>query len=201
TNAPTPAPTNAPTPAPTPQPTPAPTPIEQTFQTQVSGSSDDGEELDKSAVRLSNTELRIGSSRKLTALRFADVTIPRGATILSAKVKMYVSGNPTSSVSLRYSGEKVGQSAAFSTAKGSLSARKKTTSTVSSVPANWTLGSQAASPELNTVVGEIVSQSSWSSGNELTIFIANNSSSSYRKIGSVETAATKAATLEVRWLP
>ena len=180
---------------------PPPSTTEEIFQAQVAGGANDGEELSNGSVTLTANPIRIGATRRVTALRFADVTIPRGATIVSAKLRLYVAGNPTSSVSLRYSGEKIGQSAGFTTTSGSLSARKKTTSGVDHRPSSWTLGSWALGPELRTIVGEIVSQSTWSPGNELTILIADAGSTSYRKIGSVETGATKAATLEVRWLP
>ena len=110
--------------------------------------------------------------------RFDSVAIPQGSVIDSAFLE--IQSRLTSSknlVNVIFKGEDTASSATFSTSANFL-ARTKTTAKVSwsAIPA-WTAGYWYRSPDIKTILQEIVSRSDWVILNPLTIFIEDSSSS------------------------
>ena len=161
--------------------------------------TDDAEQLLDGAVKTGYSPIRIGNSRPFTAFRFAGAPIPRGATIVSAKLRMQVVAKGNAAVTLRYSAEKSANSGILAQITHLLTARPKTTATVLHSPGAWTDGTMVESPELGSVVQEVVAQSTWAPGNAITMFIADAGSPALRQLVSFEGGASKAVTLVVRW--
>ena len=112
---------------------------------------------------------------QLVGLRFTDINIPQGATVTSAVLTVTASssndtlngGDPI----WRFSAEATDNSPAFAATANNLSARAKTAATVDwAVPA-MTQNQAYASPELTTVVQEVINRGGWCGKNDLTIFI------------------------------
>jgi type IV pilus assembly protein PilY1 len=171
-----------------------------TMMWPVGSGADDGREDHLGNLKTTTTVLPVGSD-SLAAFRFAGVGIPRGAVISSAVLYLVPLSNTSKHITVRYFGERSGNSAPLGRAGGDLSVRPKTRAFVDDRPAPWPREEFAPSPDLRAVVQEIVAQAGWSPGNSLTIFVADNGSVATRNIGSFESrpGSTKAAVLVVTY--
>ena len=174
----------------------------ETAQIRVASGADDGREYDSGDVNTTATSHFPGSGRFL-ALRFRSVPVPPGSTIHSAVLELYSVGDATRSISLRYSGEAVGDSAPLTTAPWNFSHRLRTEAFVDDTPGPWQLSQYNPSPDLSAIIQEIVNHPDWLAGNDLTVFVANHGSAQNRYIGSFETSAspTRAPVLTITYGP
>jgi len=112
-----------------------------------------------------------GIDRNGGGMRFTSVDIPQGATINTAKIT-FRCGYATSGTvcRTRFRGEDIDDAAAFSTQANYLG-RDRTSAYVDwdGIPA-WIVDTNYESPEIKTVVQEIVNRGSWASGNDMVIF-------------------------------
>lgn len=170
------------------------------LELHIAAGQDDASEYSTGAMRPSENSLNFGRNY-LLAFRFPNIPIPTGTAITSAVLQMYAVASQSNSVNVRYVGENAGHSAPLVQAAGNLSNRLRTSASVNDIPGPWTVGAFNASPDLRGIIQEIVNHAGWTSGNSLTLFVADNGSISSRKIGSFETlpSPTKAATLVVTY--
>jgi hypothetical protein len=155
-----------------------------TSSPQVSSSSDDVNE-DAATFTTNATTLWLGNGSSTTSsytgLRFANVAIPSGATITSAKLKVYSSQSQWLTIRMNMAGELSPNSATFS----STSKPSQRKSTVQSVNHNdnvsWSANTWYLLDEMAPVVQEIVNQSGWQSGNSLSIILTGTGSAWGRK--------------------
>jgi len=104
-------------------------------------------------------------------LRFQNITIPRGAIIEAAYISPISENNETGTTfRSRIKGEDADNAAAFSTMED-FDGRDRTTAEVDwdGEPA-WTKGERYQSPDIKTVIQEIIDRPGWSSGNALVLF-------------------------------
>lgn len=137
---------------------------------------DDAEENAAGAVRLNRKNLELGesaSSAQTVGLRFRQVNVPQGATIVNAYIQFYVAKAQSGPAAFTIRGEATDNAVSFSPSNGNLSSRAKTTAAVtwSDVPAWNSVGQAQWSPNLATVVQEIVGRSGWQAGSNLAFFI------------------------------
>ena len=169
-----------------------------TDQFTVAAPEDDGREARTTVVVTKESFVTVGHKDNVVAFRFSGVTIPRGATIDSAALHIMAtrpdSGYP---IKIRYLGEAADDSSPITADPGDLSERLKTTSFVDDVPEPWPIREYSPSPDLSPVVAEIVSRAHWGPGNALTIFIADNGSTSRRSVGAFDDEPDRAALLTV----
>lgn len=144
-----------------------------TYQPTASGS--DGNEANDATFDNSSTTMIVGDAGwgKICSsfVLFSSVNIPQGATIGSATIETN-NALINSAVLVLYSGHKVSNAVAPTTyAQYESYYSAKTTATVSdTISANgW-----KTSPDVKTIIQEIVNQSSWISGNSILIFIHDN---------------------------
>jgi uncharacterized repeat protein (TIGR02543 family) len=114
-------------------------------------------------------------SRNYWGLRFQLIDVPKGASITSAKVTFHAMATNSDSSSMILSGQLSPNPTTFVASSSSTynissdTTRPKTSASISwTIPA-WTSGSNYDTPDLSTVVQEIVNQSGWVSGNSLVI--------------------------------
>jgi type IV pilus assembly protein PilY1 len=129
----------------------------------------------------------IGSDSSMaTALtggvRFQGVRIPKNAIIKSAYITfMFGKWSEGNTVILKVSGDDADNSSTF-TSYADITGRTLTTASVAwdNIPHTheWT---QTNSPELKTIIQEIVNRAGWASGNSLSIIIQNNGSTAYER--------------------
>jgi hypothetical protein len=133
-------------------------------------------------------------------LRFQDLAIPAGATIDSATLQLYSTQSQWISLSVSIGADLVADSAPFSsTSKPSqrtLTAQRMDESS----NVNWASGVWYTLSDIRPVLQEVVAQSSWHSGQSVSIVIRGTGSAWARKSArSVEGAATQAARLVVTY--
>src|SRR5690606_37245339 len=202
-----------PTPSPTLPPTPSPTPSTETPQllaVRVAASEDDAEERVDGKVYLGSSDLELVRDQdedrdrgdQAVGLRFANVTVPPGATIVSATNQFQadeVSSEPTS---LTFWGEASGNAAAFAEVDFNISSRAKTAASVLWSPPAWTTRGEAGAaqrtPALSALIQEIVARPDWQSGNALAILI---SGSGLRSAKAFDGSSEAAPLLQIEYLP
>lgn len=135
-------------------------------------------------------------------IRFYNVTIPKGSTILSAKITFNCQEVYDDIIcNVRIKGEKVDNAAIF-TSHSDFDGRTRTTEYKdwSSIPA-WLLNTDYDSPDISNVIQEIINRAGWASGNYLVLFIADNGSNvaAGRYVKSWNSSTTYCARLTVTW--
>ena len=96
-------------------------------------------------------------------VRFTNVTVPKGATIVNAYLTVRARDGTTPAGGTTIYGQAADDPATFSTA-ADWNGRTWTTANVSWQPSVWVADTYYNSPDISTVVQEIVDRSGWSSG-------------------------------------
>ena len=162
--------------------------LQTTLSQRIAAASDDAEEegptgttpnrmwLNSSDIELvSDFESPTAGVQKV-GLRFTGMNIPVGATITNAYLVFraipadpgMTNSDPTN---LTLKGQLTGNASTFTTTSGDISSRTLTSASTAWSPTAWTTGLDYSSPDISSVVQEIVNQGTWASGNALAIII------------------------------
>jgi hypothetical protein len=148
-----------------------------TLERRVDAKSDDAEENGDGEVDLGSSDLELveDEGAQTVGMRFRNVTVPPGATILNAYVQFKVDEKSTPSTSLQIRGESSGNALTFAGADGNVSSRPTTTTFVAWNPGPWNsvgaAGGDQQTPDLKDIIDEIVNGGGWSNGNALVLII------------------------------
>lgn len=148
-----------------------------TFEKRVAANTDDAEEPASLVPSLNSSDLEFvhDGTDQVVGMRFTGVTIPRNATITRAYIQLTTDEAYSTITSLQVRGQAVGNAPTFTTATGNLSTRTRTSASVAWAPSAWTVvgeaGANQRTPELKSVIQEIVNRSDWNSGNALVIIV------------------------------
>jgi len=108
-------------------------------------------------------------------MRFAGLTIPPGATIKTAYLQFKVDETNSEATSLTIQGQAIDTAPTFTTATRNISLRPKTTAAVPWTPLAWTTLDEAGpaqrTPDLYSVLQEIVNRPGWVGGNAVVLII------------------------------
>ena len=174
------------------------TSVERTIAT-----SDDDAEESSAGVNRSSGDLELvvdGSANQVVGLRFTNLTIPAGATIASAFVQFTTDEVKTDPTQLTIAGEASDNAATFTGTASNISSRSRTTATVAWAPVPWTTvneaGANQRTPNLASIVQQIVNRPGWASGNAMVLVITGTGT---RTAVSFDGSATSAAKLTVNW--
>ncbi|PKN37545.1 MAG: hypothetical protein CVU62_07370, partial [Deltaproteobacteria bacterium HGW-Deltaproteobacteria-2] len=146
-------------------------------------------------------------------LRFQNVTIPQGATISAAYFQLTCrTASSSTGVKTRIIGNLTPNAATFSTIEDYQSRRGTDASgannnnrTIAQVSwddiGSWTLDQQYNSPEIKTIIQEIVNQVNWAAGNSLALFWDDHEGrgTGARDAYSYDTSTVKAAKLHIEY--
>lgn len=171
---------------------------------QVSESGGDSEENTAgttNAINSSDLEVCYDGAAGYVGVRFTNVTIPSGATIVSAVLRLVgdeVQTGGTDAVTT-IKGHDVDNSGIFTTGAADLSGRYTGASTTAS--SSWTVvGTQIGviytTSDISAIVQEIVDRGGWASGNAMS-FIMNSASTNVRTFEAYDGQAYSAPMLEV----
>jgi len=165
-----------PTPTATNTTTPTPSPVGFGMVTsQVSNSSDDAEEaVATGSMNTTSSDLELGTdgtTGQWVGMRFNNISIPKGAIVLSAFIEFEVDELDTEPTSILLQGQAAPNPSAFSSLKNNISERPRT---IASVPWNeipaWTVANAKwQTPDLSAIVQEILDQPDWGAGNSIVI--------------------------------
>src|SRR5262249_54473337 len=148
-----------------------------TVERRIAASSDDAEEGSTGVMNLTSTDLEFvyDTSNQKVGMRFPSLAIPAGATITSAYVQFETDETQSEVTNLTIQGQAADTPATFTTTATNISSRPRTNAAVSWSPPAWTLVGQAGldqrTPELKSVIQEIVARPGWASGNALVIIV------------------------------
>ncbi|MBI2891215.1 MAG: LamG domain-containing protein, partial [Nitrospirae bacterium] len=151
--------------------------ITDTIGIRVTVGNDDAEEnTGTGAVNRTSADLELTTDTGVVqqvGMRFLSVPIPQGAAITSAYVEFETDETGSTTTNLTFNGEAADSAAAFTSGAYNISSRTKTTASVAwnSVPAWSTLGEKHQSPDLTSIVQEIVNRSGWASGNNIVMIV------------------------------
>lgn len=158
-----------------------------TLEVRVSSGLDDAEEhpTEGNAIDLTSSDLELGAEGGAEDLqdigiRFQNITVPAGATITKANIQFTVDESDDEPTSILIYGELTTDPAEYGADAGNISSRTKTTAVVewNDIPV-WddasigTAGPDQLTPDLSSVVQEIVSQESWAGGAMAFILVPN----------------------------
>jgi hypothetical protein len=185
TNTPTPTPTNTATSTPTATatftPTPSPTPIGlMTLNVRVSVSSDDAEESASGTVNLTHSYLDLvyDKSNQIVGIRFNNLTLPQSAVIHYAYIQFQTGKVSTQVTSLTIRGQATDNASTFRNVKNNISSRIQTTSSAVWIPSSWNVinesGVNQRTPNISSVVQEIINRPSWTTGNSVVLIITGS---------------------------
>lgn len=168
---------------------------------QVAASADDVERYGATNCRTSNTVIYLGSPGVSIAggFRFTNVTIPAGATILTAKITLtHYNALTGTGCNVRIRGQASNDTITFSDYVD-YDARPQT-----SHYEDWAMPDMASdteydSPDLSPIVQEIIAISGWASGNSLVLFLNDNGSTNYRQPYAYDGNPAFAAKLTATW--
>jgi PKD repeat protein len=149
-----------------------------TIEVRVAASLDDAEEKLSGGMRLTSSDLEFvyDSGNQTVGIRFNGLTIPPGAAIVNAFIQFQVEESASEATTLTIEGQAVDNAPTFADVRYNVSSRLRTTASVPWSPVPWTTkgdaGPEQQTPNIATVIQEIVNRPGWSSGNSLVIIIA-----------------------------
>ena len=152
-----------------------------TQEIPVRASEDDVEERQSGRVWLANSDLELvtdGTDVQKIGLRFTNLIVPPGATIVRAYVQFQVDEVSSELTNLVVAGEASDNSARFTTAKFNVSSRPRTTASVQWSPPAWTKGGARGvnqrTPDITPILQEVVHRPGWLAGNALAVIITGS---------------------------
>ncbi|MBI9088277.1 MAG: hypothetical protein JEZ12_03585 [Desulfobacterium sp.] len=176
----------------------------------VSSSDDDAEErLSDGYSYYSNNDLDIGRDIDATypdmliGIRFQSLKIPQGATIKSAHVEFTTHGvyaNPQADITIAIHGEDINNAEDYDDSSHEISGRTATSASVNWTVTPWnTVDETHNTPELKTIIQEIVDRDDWAEGNAISLKLTNPSGSpgSGRMAYSRDASSDKAPKLHI----
>jgi hypothetical protein len=163
---------------------------------RVSASTDDAEERDTGNISRGSSDLEFVFDRggdQTVGIRFNEVEIPREAEILYAYVQFQVDETNSVATSLTIQGQDSDNAGKFLSSNNNISSRSRTAAAVSWAPVAWTTVGEAGidqrTPDIASVIQEIINRSGWSSGNSLVIIITGTGERTAESFDGDPTAA------------
>lgn len=143
------------------------------YSYRVLNSSDDGEEKSGDDVYLNSSDLELvedGSAQKI-GIRFASVQVQQAAEIQSAYLEFTSQDSQSGSTSLTIYGHNTDDAPTFGATTNKVSTRSKTSGVAwNSLPA-WSGEGTYRSPDISSIVQDIVDRGGWSAGNGMAFII------------------------------
>ena len=164
---------------------------------RVSQDGDDAEEQDDGNMVLNADKLALGKQRYV-GVRFLNVMIPQGAKIVSAYVSFLASDNDDHDVNLMIYGQDADNAVGFASNNNDISSMPKTTvSTTWNIISKWKNNNTYKTPDLKSIIQEIVDRPGWSSGNSMAILFRSDVFGQQRRAVSHDKNAGQAPVLYV----
>lgn len=183
-----------------------PTGVTTTFEVKVSNGNDDAEEAESGNMYLNSSDLELvydsynSAGNQEVGIRFRNVVVPNGAIITNAYIQFTCDETANSSGSLTIKGEDEDNASIFTTTSNNISNRSNTTTSVNWTPSTWNTvgeaGSAQRTPDLTSIVQEIVDRGGWSSGNAMAFMLSGTGK---RVAESYNGSASKAPLLHIEY--
>ena len=153
--------------------------VNQVLMAQVTSDRDDAEEASDGSMDLYSSDLELveDGDDQTVGIRFRNIYIPKDTTITEAWLEFITDDDDIDSgaTSLTIRGELSGNSAEFTSSDEDISTRTTTSQSTSWNPGAWnTSGESHDSPDIASVVQEIVNQSGWAAGNSMSFIVTGS---------------------------
>lgn len=149
-------------------------------QITVSSSSDDAEESANGTMKLNSGDLDFGTE-PMNAVRFRNLDIPQNSFVQSAYIQFSADdANQGQTSNLLIQGQDVNDAPTFNSSNSNISNRPVTSASINWTNINpWSIQGQSGpsqrTPDISSILQEIVNRGGWQSGNDLVFFISGNS--------------------------
>ena len=127
-----------------------------------------------------------GGGALVAGFRFEEILIPPGATIVSATLSMVPAAISAAGLALRIAGDAGDDSPAYSPASMPVDRTTTAANTAWAVAGGWTTGVRVESPDLSAIIAEIIARPGWTSGNALSLLVANDGSAGHRRVNAYD---------------
>ena len=182
-----------------------PTPL-LTLTTTVNSSANDAEQSIAGPVNLNSTDLELVNDGvagdQIVGVRFDNLPLPTGAIVARADLQFSADEAQSEATTLTLRAQAADHAAIFLTNANNLSARPLTAASVAWVPVAWAnvgeRGPLQRTPDLTSLVREVIARPGWTSGNALAFII---SGTGHRTAESADKAGGLPATLTVNYWP
>jgi PKD repeat protein len=147
---------------------------------RIAQSTDDVEENLAGAMYINSSDLELGNDPEFNGdqavgLRFQNVTIPQGATITAAYLEFETDESGSSLTTVTIAAEASNNASAFTSSNYNLTGRPTTLASVGwNIPVWDTINQKHPSPDLSTMVQEVVDRTGWRANNSLAFIITGN---------------------------
>jgi PKD repeat protein len=157
----------------------------------IAGNDDAEESRNGGGMGLTSSDLEIGNDggdEQYTGVRFQNVSVPQGAIISNAYIRMRgdESDGAGSQLNIYIKAEDIDNAPQFTNTNSNISDRTLTTAQYTwpdgSIP-GWTAGTVYDTPDLSTVVQEIVDRTGWASGNAMVFVYWSDMGESSERVG------------------
>ena len=178
-------------------------PIPTTLEIRVATGADDAEESATGVVSVTGNDLELvaDTSNQTVGMRFNGIAIPPWVVIDNAWIQFKADRTGSVATSLSIQGQAADSATTFTTAAANLSSRPKTSAAVPWSPVPWNTAGAAGpdqrTPDISSVIQEIVNRPGWASGNALAILITGTGQ---RAAESYEGLAAGAPLLHVEFV-
>ncbi|NJM14697.1 MAG: carbohydrate-binding protein [Bacteroidales bacterium] len=150
-------------------------PSEVTVVSKTSASSDDAEEtVSSGAMSLNSDDLDIRSS-DLMGMRF-QLNVPQGSTITSANIGFVSKESASGTNTFTFKAQASDNAGAFTATSGNISSRPTGSASANWSPGSWSNGASYTSPDLSSLIQQVVNRSGWSANNYIVVTISASSS-------------------------
>ena len=122
----------------------------------------------------------------LVGWRFTDVPVPPGAEIINAVLEVFCNTRSDAPINVAYQGEASDHSAPFSSTLYDLVYRPKTVASVMDDSSSWRVMGWNETPDLASIVQEIVNRPGWRPRNALSIYAVDEGSGDKRGVYMME---------------
>ncbi|GAB6041023.1 PilC/PilY family type IV pilus protein [Endothiovibrio diazotrophicus] len=142
----------------------------------------------------------LADTRQQVGLRFTDVGVPQGAKVTGAHLEFTASSSTSGAYNLTVRGEASDDAQTYTDTANDIGARTGTGATVSwNNVEEWTAGNSYQSPDLSTIVQEIVNRSTWCGGNAMAFTVSGLDNLNRRIAHSFDGAPELAPILRVTY--
>jgi type IV pilus assembly protein PilY1 len=152
--------------------------INKEVSSRVNTGSDDAEESASGAMYLTSSDLELinDGSDQTVGIRFRNIQVAQGSTIISAHIEFAVDETTSGATSITLKGHDVDDSSTFTTSNSDISNRTTTTAAVSwnNIDAWSLLQAKQKTPDLSSIVQEIVNRAGWETGNSMSFIITGS---------------------------
>ncbi len=173
------------------------------FEKRVSDDDDDAEEdVEDGDMYLDSSDLELvkDGGDQLIGMRFTGVSIPQGAAITNAYIQFTVDETNSGTTNLTIHGQDANDAASFSDDDDDISDRPTTSASVVWSPPAWNsvgaAGADQRTPDLSSIIQEIVDRGGWSSGNDMVLIVSGTGE---RTAESHDGDEDKAPLLHIEW--